>query len=60
MMWTLYNLKLGSFHTLTDSEADEAKAFYHLWKCRDLWRNNRGDIYLWEKEETHEKKTCDL
>ena len=49
-MWTLYNMKLGSFHTLTDDEANEAKAFYHLFRYQGLWRNGRGDIYLWEKE----------
>ena len=59
-MWTLYIINTGSIINLTDSEADEAKKFYHLWKYRDVWRNNRGDIYLWEKEETHGKKACDL
>ena len=48
-MWTLYIIKTGSFIDLTDEEADEAKTFYHLWKYRDVWRNNRGDIYLWEQ-----------
>lgn len=48
-MWTLYNLKLGSFHELTDSEAEEAKQFYYLWRNHlNLWQNNRGDIYMWE------------
>ena len=59
-MWTLYNMRLGRFHTLTDAEADEAKAFYHLFRYQGLWRNGRGDIYLWEKEETHGEKACDL
>lgn len=60
MMWTLYILKTGSFIELSDAEADEAKAFYHLFRYQELWRNGRGDIYLWEKEETHGEKACDL
>ena len=54
-MWTLYILKTGSFIELSDAEADEAKAFYHLFRYQELWRNSRGDIYLWEKEESEEE-----
>lgn len=50
-MWTLYNVKLGSLHTLTDDEAEAAKKFYHLFMYLGTWRNGRGDIYLWEGEE---------
>ena len=55
-MWTLYNLRLGSFHTLTDDEAKEAIDFYHMFKnWLGQWQNKRGDIYLWAKEDEHEQ-----
>lgn len=50
-MWTLYNLKLGSFHHLTDEEAKEAIDFYHMFKNHlGVYQNARCDLYMWIKE----------
>lgn len=50
-MWTLLNFKLGSFHKLTRDEAEEAKKFYHMFEDHmGIWKNGRGDFYLWEVE----------
>lgn len=49
-MWTLYNLKLGSFHELNDKEAAEAIEFYHMFRNHmGQYQNSRGEFYLWEK-----------
>lgn len=51
MMWTLYNLRLGSFHELTENEAKEAIEFYHMFKNHDgNYQNTRGDFYMWINE----------
>ena len=56
-MWTLHYRKLGSFHDLTDSEAEEAKEFYKLFlNYLGIWQNKRCDVFMWEKEENNEPR----
>lgn len=50
--YTLYNLKLGSFHKLNEAEFKESCKFYKLFKnSNGQWQNGRGDIFIWKNEE---------
>lgn len=49
--YTLYNMKLGSFHKLNEAEFQETCRFYKLFQnSHGQWQNGRGDIYVWKNE----------
>ena len=50
--YTLYNVKLGSFHKRNEAEFQKSCKFYRLFKTgKGQWQNGRGDIYVWENKE---------
>ncbi len=50
MIWTLYDTYLGTFHSLTDDEAEDVKEFYSLFLNKQgQWENGR--FYLWKEGE---------
>ena len=56
-VYTLYYMKLGSFHKLDEAEFQESCKFYRLFKnSNGQWQNGRGDIFIWKNKENDKEE----
>lgn len=48
-MYEVYYVKLQTIDEVSDRTAEQLKKFYKMFQEKEIWRNERGDVWLWVK-----------
>lgn len=55
-MHEIYYTRIGHIEEVSDNVAEQLKKFYKMFKHNGTWRNERGDVWLWERAENGNDK----